>query len=1395
MASPDTDTEVVKEEDLYQIDEALSELFDKVLEVLAGTDLFGREASIFIVYAHDNDATGNAGAQCVRYLIKWLLAMRSRVLSDKSPLRSRREGGFSAAENIFSNQLCILPRGSITSDEKEEITSVDKVVLCGSKVLQQYWEHSFTASYIDDIVKYYTKSRDMQPKDIQDGIRRIVEDQCQSDGFHHVLTELALLKLRRSADSKGNGGIIPIALNGDGMGYLPFMDHCALFLKPDHSQSHALQHKLFFRLIRQLYLDSGACSVIDTFNQCYTDASERLGKEKAITQKILREITYEEIYKAQAIVLKSRTADIRDENWASKWKKTTESALSQRDEIINWLPKFHDATDTHRYNLQQRQGQTGTWMLRDEKYEQWKRWKPTDSSESAEQLGASRLWCNGNPGAGKTIISSVIIEDLEKHIQNDIVEPLVGIAYVFCKHREHQTASTLMLSLVAQLAHQRHQLSTKVLTIASRYKDRKSPAAPDLVECGEMLKAEVRQFNKVFIVVDALDERLDHDHAYQLLGILLKTKANMLITSRDVGSIGDIYVNAVSIEITAQPGDVEAYLKFRLEQPEASTLKTIMGDGNMSPIDIVKTLVPKAHGMFLLPRMHMDLAIAETKRYPTLDSLKAAIDNLPTELNTMYDEYIQRILQSDSAEHAKDVLAWVLFAREPIRLKVIQEAISLQKHCDRIDDLIPPGYLLGYCIGLLAEKGPSRESVSFVHPDMERYFRHPKTSDKIKGWLPNGNQRIAISCLRCLLLLDGTEAQAESPLWSYAAKYWGHHIQDQYNDMELQPLILEYLSQTDEVTCAMQYSMQQPGLTLRPELSEFGQVNFDYLCQHPIPSTCHGWHVAAFFGIQQHFCTAKQDAIGCKDSNGWTPLWWAILGGQDAMVELLLNKGAETNTKSLRNIPLAVWMLGVDDEIHSDFTIKNVILEGQLKSGNVYVWQNEISCFNAMQRLGPRTLRIATQKSTSEVLKRLDSRGLNARDANGNSVLLTAAKLWQCDVVQQLIDRGADRSLRNNSGATAFTQALKRWGGDWYIESLQMNGEGRAMIGSHVYISAQTTLDPYSFGWLEATIEKMLVKLIPRDLDVNSEEVRLALCLAVNNRHSLVVEKLLEKGADVNARSEDGFTLLGLACRRPVTDRFHVSNLLLKDDAKLQVGTFATTKELGGIGEEVYIPKIRSTTKRLSRGNIDGRPASPTGFDSIVRMLLNKGADIHAEIHGQTALELAARNEYLTIFRTLLAAGADITRVDRLIIKQLQRLLGPDGACEGLYTKDGACRALHTKDGACKGLYEQAGIGTLQDFETHDYCILLLNFVIPQSFITGQDVVTTGDSTVHFGDIFENAFHLRLSSGENAKESLNVQKKWNPRKEALSTRQKQGGESAREKNSGHLEVWGHNPPL
>ena len=78
---------------------------------------------------------------------------------------------------------------------------------------------------------------------------------------------------------------------------------------------------------------------------------------------------------------------------------------------------------------------TGTWLLQHKTFQDW--------------LSGTkkRLYCPGIPGAGKTVLASVIIDHLEKTFENNNV----GIAYVYCAYNDSSQTTT---NLIASLLHQ-----------------------------------------------------------------------------------------------------------------------------------------------------------------------------------------------------------------------------------------------------------------------------------------------------------------------------------------------------------------------------------------------------------------------------------------------------------------------------------------------------------------------------------------------------------------------------------------------------------------------------------------------------------------------------------------------------------------------------------------------------------------------------------------------------------------------------------------------------------------------------------------------------------------------------------------------------------------------------
>lgn len=109
----------------------------------------------------------------------------------------------------------------------------------------------------------------------------------------------------------------------------------------------------------------------------------------------------------------------------------------ERQTIADWLTEI-DHGPQQSDVLRERQQGTGQWLLESAEFNSW--------TETDKQT----LFCPGIPGAGKTILTAIVIDDLTTQFSND---PTIGIAYVYFNFRRQneQKAEDLLASLLKQL--------------------------------------------------------------------------------------------------------------------------------------------------------------------------------------------------------------------------------------------------------------------------------------------------------------------------------------------------------------------------------------------------------------------------------------------------------------------------------------------------------------------------------------------------------------------------------------------------------------------------------------------------------------------------------------------------------------------------------------------------------------------------------------------------------------------------------------------------------------------------------------------------------------------------------------------------------------------------------
>ena len=304
---------------------------------------------------------------------------------------------------------------------------------------------------------------------------------------------------------------------------------------------------------------------------------------------------------------------------------------------------------------------TGQWLLESNEFESW--------------LGSVTnvtLWCRGIPGAGKTVLTSIILDRLYSLKGNDLS---IGVAGVYCSYRDPQAVTNLFGSVLQQLAESLKNIPFSI--------PEDKPLSMKTVL--EALLTITSSYQQVFIVFDALDECANRLELLKELGKLLQavssksapptsscsnipppstawnpyfyftvslpsrcvyqievvvadhspsdTRLRILITSRS--GITDIERSIkadIRVEIRSNENDVRLYLQNALRDQEL--LSDWILESPEFETSIFEAILPRLSGMFLLARLYIDLLA----QIPTKKGVRKALKTLP---KGIYDTYAE----------------------------------------------------------------------------------------------------------------------------------------------------------------------------------------------------------------------------------------------------------------------------------------------------------------------------------------------------------------------------------------------------------------------------------------------------------------------------------------------------------------------------------------------------------------------------------------------------------------------------------------------------------------------------------------------------------------------------------------------------------------------------------
>ncbi|KAI0975279.1 hypothetical protein F4678DRAFT_322006 [Xylaria arbuscula] len=519
--------------------------------------------------------------------------------------------------------------------------------------------------------------------------------------------------------------------------------------------------------------------------------------------------------------------------------------LEARENILSWLPC---SDQQHFYNTAsdlRRNDETGNWFIGD----YFEEWKKNDGS---------LFWLHAGAGSGKTVLTSKIIERIERE-----KDGLIAYYYFSFQHKEHHTLrdfkSALLVQLVKQLAHKIHSTDSNLcfmpaffMHLRNKYHPSRSPKKEDL---DMALKEIVKELSRAYIVIDALDEC---DNSQVQSDILLfvqrlfetsNTNLYILVASRPEVDIEaairrmPIKKRIVAFDTVKVDRDIRSHLTLLMKGlPYCKWSKSLQQH-------VVSYITQRSHGVFRWADMQIEALKSKRREV----DVNRALRDLPKNLSETYKRILDRIEFENYSQEAVAVLRWLHRARTPLSLAQIAELAAFDAQATSTEDLSPasgsynitflpqnrfPEPLEIYRIlsGLITLSGsfenrdPDQTIASFAHFSVREYLESSDAPAPFKLRVEDCNWFIFKSCLAYISAYDfpqpGSSSRSTYPLLLYSClQLWDHaevlyrHDTDEDEERATQFLNEIFEEATRKKGYAFGLALQRAGINL-PDTSE-----------------------------------------------------------------------------------------------------------------------------------------------------------------------------------------------------------------------------------------------------------------------------------------------------------------------------------------------------------------------------------------------------------------------------------------------------------------------------------------------------------------------------------------------------------------------------------------------